>query len=235
VYEGNFGPVGRDDTMVSSMSFSRQQLLAQVFSMCRWRLFVLLAVSVVVCASPAYCQDSQSLGDAARQARLQKHQKDAQAKNTAAKDTHGKDPQGGDTISKDAPAAKPTHVITNDEIPSHVGSTVTSAPGSQMPNTRDYQPSYGAQNTPAEQWKAMIQGQKSAIASMQREIASLSESIHYAGGNCVANCVQWNERQQQKQQQLESMQAQLEQQQKRLEDLQEVARKQGFGSSVYDP
>jgi predicted double-glycine peptidase len=81
----------------------------------------------------------------------------------------------------------------------------------------------------------MIQGQKTAIASMQREIASLSESIHYAGGNCVANCVQWNERQQQKQQQLESMQAQLEQQQKRLEDLQEVARKKGFGSSVYDP
>lgn len=81
----------------------------------------------------------------------------------------------------------------------------------------------------------MIQAQKNALASLQSEIASLSESIHYAGGNCVANCVQWNERQQQKQQQLEGMKAQLEQQQKRLEDLQESARKQGFGSSVYDP
>lgn len=223
--------------MASNMSISHQQPVAKVFSICRQRLFVLLAVSVFVYPSLAHCQDSQSLGDAARQARLQKQQKDTQAKNTPAKDTHGKDTdtKGGDIISKDAPAAKPTHVITDDEIPSHVGSTVTSAPGSQIPNTRDYQPSYSAQNTPAEQWKAMIQAQKSAIASMQRELASLSESIHDAGGNCVANCVQWNERQQQKQQQLESMQTQLEQQQKRLEDLQEVARKQGFGSSVYDP
>jgi hypothetical protein len=31
------------------------------------------------------------------------------------------------------------------------------------------------------------------------------------------------------------MKGQLEEQQKRLEDLQESARKQGFGSSVYEP
>jgi hypothetical protein len=92
-------------------------------------------------------------------------------------------------------------------------------------------PSTGA----AESWKAVIQAQKNAIASLQSEIVSLSESIHYAGGNCVANCVQWNERQQQKQQQLEGMKAQLEQLQKHLEDLQESVRKKGFGSSVYDP
>ena len=31
------------------------------------------------------------------------------------------------------------------------------------------------------------------------------------------------------------MKEQLDQQQKRLEDMQDMARKQGFGSSVYDP
>jgi hypothetical protein len=47
--------------------------------------------------------------------------------------------------------------------------------------------------------------------------------------------VQWNERQQQKQQQVEVMKSQLEDQQKKLEDMQDSARQQGYGSSVYDP
>jgi hypothetical protein len=198
------------------------------------RVFVLLALSAFVCTLVSYAQDSQSLGGAARQARLQKQQKDAQAKDTSAKDAHSKDAQGSAAISKDARPAKPPRVITNDEIPSHVGSTVTS-PGSPVPNPGHSQPSYGTQKMPAEQWGSLIQQQKDAIASLQREIANLSESIHYAGGNCVANCVQWNEREKEKQDRAETMKAQLEQQQKRLEDMQEAARKQGFGSAVYDP
>jgi hypothetical protein len=31
------------------------------------------------------------------------------------------------------------------------------------------------------------------------------------------------------------MKAQLDEQQKRLEDMQEAARKQGYGNSIYDP
>jgi hypothetical protein len=46
--------------------------------------------------------------------------------------------------------------------------------------------------------------------------------------------VQWNERQKEKQDQVESMKAQLEEQKKQLENMQESARKQGFGSSVYE-
>jgi hypothetical protein len=80
-----------------------------------------------------------------------------------------------------------------------------------------------------------IQGQKNAIASLQREIANASESIQYAGATSVANPVQWNERQKHMQDQVEGMKALLEQQQKRLEDLQEAARKQGMGGAVYDP
>ena len=88
---------------------------------------------------------------------------------------------------------------------------------------------------PAEQWKSQIQSQKNQIASLQTQIDQLNESIHFAPANCVENCVSWNERQKEKQQQVERMQAQLEEQKKRLDEMQESARKQGYGSSVYDP
>ena len=87
----------------------------------------------------------------------------------------------------------------------------------------------------ADQWKEQILAQKNSLMTLQSQIAELANSIQYAGANCVANCVQWNERQQQKQEQLETMKAQLEQNQKSLEEMQDAARKQGFGSSVYDP
>ncbi len=215
-------------------------LLPEVVSMRTGRTFAVLAASACLCAFLAYGQDSQSLGDVARQARLQKQQKDVQAKETAAKDAqtkdaHGKETPGPNAAAKDAQPPKPPRIITNEEISEHVGSTTTSARGSQPSSTPDALSSSGNRDARAEQWRSQIQEQKSAIASLQGEIASLSESIQYAGGNCVANCVQWNERQKQKQDQVESMKAQLEEQQKRLEEMQESARKQGFGSSVYDP
>jgi hypothetical protein len=220
------------------------------------RILVLLAASAFLCAFPAYGQDdSPSLGDVARQARQQKQQKDAQSKDGSAS---GKDAQnaadqnkadqakvdeskadptktasGAGATAKNT-SAKPSHVITNEEIPSHIGSTLTSAKGSHPAGTSDEQPSSGDQSA-AEQWKSQIQAQKDGIAQLQSSIASLSDSIQYAGANCVSNCVQWNEDQKRKQDQVESMKTELEQQQKQLEDLQESARKKGFGSSVYDP
>ena len=204
-----------------------------------------LAACAFLLALTAHAQDSQpSLGEAARQARLQKQQKDAEAtkdaqpsapvkdsqtKTAPAKDAASKDPQ-----AKDAETPKTKRVITNDEIPEHIGPTRT-LPTTQTPGVSYPQPNYGAGNPPAEYWKNQIQSQKNYITSLQSQIASLSNSIQYAGANCVSNCVQWNERQQQKQQQLEAMKDQLESLQKSLEELQDTARKQGFGSSVYDP
>jgi len=186
------------------------------------RIFALFAAGAYVCVLLANGQDSQSLADAARQARLQKQQKDAQAKNSSAS-------------ANDAPPAKTPRVITNDEIPEHVGSTLT-PPHSAEPQIPSYTPrSYGTRKTPADQWKSQIQAQKNAIASLQREIASLSGSIHFPVNCLPSTCDQRNERQLEKEDRVEIMKQQLEQQQKRLEDLQESARKQGFGSSVYDP
>jgi gas vesicle protein len=217
------------------------------------KILILLSAAAFALATQVVAQDEPpSLGDAARQARLQKQQKDAPAaKDVQAADAQNKDAQNKDTqakapakdsIAKDAPAKdatpkdaqtpKPSHVITNDEIPSHVGSTVNNGRG-LPPNTN--QPYYGNGKISAEQWTSQIQQMKNSILSIQSQINSETASIQYAGGNCVSGCVQWNEHQKQKQDQVEAMKSQVEQLQKRLEDMQDAARQQGYGSSVYDP
>jgi len=215
------------------------------------RIWILVATSAFLCTFPAYGQDdSPSLGDVARQARQQKQQKGAPSKDASgpgkdaqnaadqskadeSKSDQPKTASAASATAKNAPA-KPSHVITNEEIPSHIGSTLTSAKSAHPAGTSDEQPSSGDQSA-AEQWKSQIQALKAGIAQLRSAIASLSDSIQYAGANCVSNCVQWNEDQKRKQDQVESMKTELEQQQKQLEDLQESARKKGFGSSVYDP
>src|ERR1700733_7944586 len=100
----------------------------------RCRLLVVLFVCTLVCVVPCFGQDSPSLGDVARQARLQKQQaaKDAQeaSKNAPAKKAQEKTPPGTGAPAKQAAAnAQPPKaakkVITNDEIPEHVGPTKT--------------------------------------------------------------------------------------------------------------
>ena len=176
------------------------------------RAVVLLAVAALV--SVAYAQDSPSLGDAARQTRLQK-QKDTKPGNAAASSTD--------------PDKSPKKVVTNDDIPESVESIPTSGP-----TPGNAPSSSGSRKLSAEQWKTLIQAQQKILASMQRAMDRLQNSIRYPEA-CVVDCAQRVERQRAKEQQLESMQARLAEQQKRLEELQEAARKQGFGSSVYEP
>jgi hypothetical protein len=213
------------------------------------RVLLAISVGVCLCALAAYGQDqdSPSLGDAARQARLQKQQKEAQAKDgkpttapatdSQSKDGEqaaaGKNEDGKDAAGKTATAPKTPHVITNDEIPEHAST-------GQPSGYRNPSPSYSTLSSAdsegaAAQWKQTILSQKNAVASMQSQINSLNDSIKFAPANCVSGCVQWNERQKQKQDQVESMKSQLEEMQKRLEDMQAACRQQGFGSSVYDP
>ncbi|MGO9087218.1 MAG: hypothetical protein ACLP6G_20180 [Terriglobales bacterium] len=221
------------------------------------RQFLLVfSASAFVFALAAYGQDdAPSLGDVARQSRLQKQQKDAQAqardtqsKDAPANDAESKDSaqskdaqakdknkDNKDTSAKDAPSPKAPHVITNEDIPEHIGPTRTARQGPQNPVATYDQPTYNEPKLPADYWKVQIMAQKNAIANLKSNIDSLSASIQYAGGNCVSNCVQWNERQKQKQDQVDAMKMQLEDQQKRLDDMQEAARQQGYGSSVYDP
>lgn len=231
----------------------------------RTLLLLLSAVALATALAAAQDEDSQpSLGNVARQARLQK-QKEAQA---AAKDKQNKDAQdsgaqsqaveggsaqGGesnnaptagaatpakgaakDASAKNTLARAPKKVVTNDEIPEHIGPTSTlpvalKTPGQpDPPNNTNYQ-------GPPQYLKNQILQLKQAISNLEGNIQDVTDSIRYAGGSCVSNCAQVNLQQQQKQQQVEAMTSQLTQMQKALENVQEMARKQGFSSAVYDP
>ena len=179
-----------------------------------FRILVLVFTGTLI----AFGQDQPSLGDAARQARQQKQQKGAQVKEGQSKDTQ---------------PAKAQKVVTNDEIPEHPPVTAFHRSADEPHGAGYSSPHSGEWKMPAEQWKAQILAQKNMIAAMQNGISRLKDSIHFV--DCAGNCPQWNERQREKQQQVERMQAQLQDLQKRLEELQESARRQGYGSSVYDP
>jgi hypothetical protein len=86
-----------------------------------------------------------------------------------------------------------------------------------------------------EYWKGRIQAEKNQIQSLQSRIDQLNGSVHFAPGNCVRNCVEWNPHQKQKQQEAARLQSQLARAQTNLGEMQEAARRQGYGNSVYDP
>ncbi len=164
----------------------------------------------------AHGQDeAPSMGDVARQARQQKQNKDAQGKTAVPK----------------APK-----VITNEEIPeSPEAADGGSASEGESHSESSYPSASDGAKLSAEQWKSQIRAQKQMVATLQSNIEKVNASIQFAPGNCVAGCVQWNEHQKQKQQEVERARAQLETQKKRLGSMQESARKQGYGSAVYDP
>ncbi|HEV2399467.1 MAG TPA: hypothetical protein VGS27_21165 [Candidatus Sulfotelmatobacter sp.] len=197
------------------------------------RRFLFGAIVGSLMFSIAHAQDTQSLGDIARQVRQQKQQKEAQGKKPAKTLSSAASSHDSDSDSRIGVTEANSHVVTNDQESDHASADAsptgsTSANSKSLSNQSDNQ-------SQGEQWKSQIQEQKSAIAALQHEIDELASSIQYAGANCVANCVQWNEHQQQKQQQLDTMKAQLEEQQHHLEEMQDAARKQGFGSAIYDP
>ena len=122
-------------------------------------------------------------------------------------------------------------VITNEDLPEHSESDETSAPSQKSSDT----PSQPLGSRSAEQWKSEIEAQRKSVENLQSQMDRLNSSIHFAPGNCVRNCVQWNERQVQKQDEVQQMQSELEQQKKKLEDMQDTARKEGYGNAVYEP
>jgi hypothetical protein len=154
---------------------------------------------------------AQSLGDVARDQR-QKQQKNAKPDQTKKVIT-----------DEDLPAHDPEDPIAEDSRTDlvHDESAFDSSAESKLQQ--------------GEHWKAQIQAQKSTIADLQTQVDKLSSSIHYVEANRYYNGVQHNERQAQKQQQVEQMQTQLAEQKQKLEEMQESARRAGFGSAVYDP
>jgi len=190
------------------------------------RFIFALAVALWLCAGPAPAQDAQSLGDVARQARRQKQQ---QA--TTRPDISSTDPQNTVPNANDPQSPNPSHVITNDEIPEHTprvsSNTQKRLSGSTTAASKEVK-------RPPEYWKAQAQQLKNSMASLQRRIDVLNGSLHAVLTNSDDQPV-WNLREKEKERQLAELQAQMSDLQRRLEDTQEAARRQGYGSSVYDP
>jgi hypothetical protein len=193
---------------------------------------VLCGVALSACAQ----DDTPSLGDVARQSRQQRQQqKDTQPKAAETRTNKEVQNQVPDATAK-VTAPTERKVITNDEIPSHIGPTATYQPGQLQTWAHpgnDHQD--GSEKPSAEAVTAQFRAMKDSLASLETTIADASESIQYAGGNCVTNCVQWNEQQKRKQDQIDALKAQLAEGRQQLEQMQEAARKQGYGSAVYDP
>jgi hypothetical protein len=176
-------------------------------------VFLRLVAAAFLLAGAAYSQDGPSLGDLARQQRQQKEQAAAAVQD------------------KKVSASR---VITNEEIPEQTGD-LPSAADDKGNSGRSAPGTWKRTKQSPEFWKSRIQAQKGQIASLQRRIEEINGSIRFSSYDCGANCVIRNERQINKQRQVEQMQGQLELQSKRLQEMQETARKQGYGSSVYEP
>ncbi|HXY51743.1 MAG TPA: hypothetical protein VEI01_20010 [Terriglobales bacterium] len=180
------------------------------------RTLLLCSATVASFAWLADAQDAQdvpSLGDVARQARQQKQ------KDTQNKDTQAKKPKvmNDDNIVRSLPD-ETANTSGNDHAADPAA--LAAAPSGKLS---------------ADEWKSRIETQRDAVTSLQHNIDQLDKSIQFAPGNCVAGCVEWNKHQKEKQQEVENMKEQLKAQQKALEDMQEAARQQGYGSSVTDP
>ena len=150
----------------------------------------------------------QSLGDVAREQRQKQQAKDPKA------------------------AVK---VVTNDEIPESPGaSSSSSADTDGAPESSTPAASSTGKKT-AEQWKAEITVRKTRIAALQSHVDKLNDSVHFVEANRYYNGVQYNQYQLKKQQETQRLQKQLDTEKKALGDAQESARKDGYGSAVYDP
>jgi hypothetical protein len=171
-----------------------------------FKIFSMLAALLTLVVAAA-SQDSPSLGDVARQVRQQKQEKDVKAKS--------------------APDTKTPRVVTESEMPEHpeIENHTVDGGGSAA----------SAEKHSAEEWKSQITEQQKALQEHEEQLSKLNESIRFAPANCVTGCAQWNERQKEKQDTAERLQTQVDDEKKQLEDMQEGARREGYGSSVYEP
>jgi len=186
--------------------------------------FVVVAVTVFI-ASASLGQSScnpPSLGDLARKQRESK-QKDA------------KDAKDAPAKAKDAPG-KAKKVVTDEDMPEHAPDSDEAVAGPDGPHDEASVPKSADDVVrTGDQWKAAIAQRKAVLADLKDRIDKLNGSIHFVEANAYRNGVEYNKKQAQKQQDVERMQAQYDDQKRDLEQMQENARKAGYGSAVWDP
>ena len=137
---------------------------------------------------------------------------------------------------KQSKTAKPKKVVTNEEIPESPSATTSDAEHNGGPHDEaDVQHPAGDVLKTGDAYKAEIAQRKAAVADLKTQMDKLNGSIHFVEANAYRNGVEYNKRQAQKQQEVERLKSQYEEQKRDLEQMQENARKAGFGSAVWDP
>ena len=129
------------------------------------------------------------------------------------------------------PATAQHKVITDEDIPASAEDAAAKTPASE--NGKTEAPINSSSN--GEELKAKCLEAKQQIKEYQDQLDKLRASIKFVEANRYSNGVEYNQHQLRKQQEADRMERQLDQARKRFSDLQERARKAGFGSSVYDP
>lgn len=88
--------------------------------------------------------------------------------------------------------------------------------------------------TTALQWKAAIASQKNVVEVLRAQIEKTEKSIQFVTANGYSNGPQYNAEQKKRQDGVAIAKKRLEQEQQKLDEMKESARKEGFGSAVYD-
>jgi len=127
---------------------------------------------------------------------------------------------------KDQPAPK---VITNDDLTSQAADDSPSGPSQHEPI-----PQLKNEKSAA-QWQAQIAAQERVIADLQNRMQRLNSSVHFAYDSSYYGAEQYNMHQQKKLDLVQQMQQQLDEQKQKLAELQEAARKDGYGNAVWEP
>jgi hypothetical protein len=176
----------------------------------RGLLLAVMAARLLSTPGLGQSSDTPSLGDLARKQRAKQQQ------------------------SKSSPA-KPKKVVTDEDLPAR-GTPGDEAPPRDGPHEEISIPRSASDVTQyGDQLKTAIVRQKAAIADLKSRIEKLNASIRFVQANAYRNGVEYNKLQTQKQEEVERLQGQLGDQQRDLEQIQETARKAGYGSSVWDP
>ena len=190
------------------------------------RILTLFTAGIYACALAASAQDAPPLGDVARQTREKQQQTPSSSASTPAADT-----SSDATPAQTATQPKTSHIITNEDLPANHAAP---APPPAPANRGNLRPAASEPKHPAAYWKAQALQLKNSIAQVQRHIDTLTDSLRAVLTNSTDEPV-WNLREKERQRQINDLQAQLTDLRRRLDDTQEAARRQGYGSSVYDP
>src|SRR5262249_47846762 len=135
----------------------------------------------------------------------------------------------------DKPTSTQHRVITDEDIPAHSSDSkdVAKVDAKSSQDEKTGTPINTEEN--AEDLKAKCLAIKQEIKDYQAQINRLRASSQFVEANRYVNGAQYNQHQLAKQQEADRMEKRLEQAKQKFAEMQERARKAGFGSSVYDP